>query len=290
MEAGTPAAPATAPYRFALETVRAAQASKLPPDATRNSLLITGFNYGCAPVSVSIVIDEEASRNIPGGLPRPINAVVAPGTDQVVRHVIPEKPRNAASLRYTYSWSIGDYRADHACAEGYRIPLRDDVRAFASIEDDPAASAYRKNGVGFLVPVGTPVLAARKGVVVQIKRDQVDLLHEDSTIGSYHHLRETAEGLAVGKAVSTDDVIGIAGALDDNTEAYLLLTVWRPEPRPLATLPSADFAFVSFPLEFCAITSNQCGPLRQDQVVYRNRINFPKKDTAEKTTTGKSAS
>jgi len=66
--------------------------------------------------------------------------------------------------------------------------------------------------VVFSVPKKTPVLAARKGVVIQISPNgKVDILHDDATIGTYFHLERINEYVVVGKAVTTDDVIGIAG-------------------------------------------------------------------------------
>ena len=127
------------------------------------------------------------------------------------------------------------------------------------------------------LPKGTPVLAARKGTVVRVHLDgRIDILHEDATIGTYSHLETLARNLTVGKTVTTDDVLGIAGPAESKTDAYLQLVVWRPEPRPTATLVASTqemgFDSVSFPLPFSATASDPGKVLTKSQPVVRSTV------------------
>jgi len=144
------------------------------------------------------------------------------------------------------------------------------------VSDNANTSTYTRYAVIFSMPVGTPVLAARKGTVVQIKAGKIDILHDDSTIATYSHLGKISEGIIAGKAVATEDIIGVVGTTADKIEGYMQLTVWRPEPLSIASLKkvsqSVGFDFVSFPLEFCSTDSSECRVITEDQMVSRNKM------------------
>ncbi len=274
-------------YDFTVSDIKIVPPPYLPSDAVSTTYDITAFNWGNAPVSVAIGIDVASSRNISTDKALPLTAVVAPNTNRAVVHVGPKMKNEAFNLSYRYSWSIGDYTARHRCPEHYRFPFGENVRGFASVSDKATATPYTRNAVVFSVPAGTPVLVARKGTVVRIAADdRIDILHDDATIGTYSHLGKIADGVIVGKAVSTDDVIGTAGAAGNGKHAYLQLTVWHPEPAAgasrNASSPGPGFDLVSFPLEFCRTGSDNCGVLTQGQAVSRNEVPGMKKQGKRK--------
>jgi len=264
-------------YDFSVSDIKIAPASYLPAESIHTAYDITAYNHGNAPVSVTIGIDPNSSQNLSTDKTLPLNAVVPPNTDQALVHFAPKMKNEAYNFRYTYSWSIGDYTARHKSPEHYLFPLGNNTRAFARVSDTANSTPYTRYAVMFSMPVGTPVLAARKGTVVQIKTDdKIDILHDDSTIATYSHLGKIAEGIIVGKAVSTADIIGIVGATENKKEAYMQLTVWWPEPPPIdsqkTNSPNSGFDLVSFPLEFCSTGSSECRVLTQSQWVSRNKM------------------
>ncbi len=269
-------------YDFTVSDIKIVPPSYLPSNAVGTTYDITAFNWGNAPVSVSIGIDAVSSKNVSTDKPLPFTAVVAPNTNQAVVHVGPKMKNESFNFRFSYSWSIGDYTAQHRCPEHYQFPFGDNIRAFASVTGQAVSTPYTRYAVVFSMPAGTPVLAARKGTVVRITSDdRIDILHDDATIGTYSHLRKLADGVVVGKAVTTEDVIGTAGAAENGTHAYMQLTVWRPEPSSVVsgnTRPSGPgFELVSFPLEFCRTGSDDCGVLTQNQAVSRSKVPETKK-------------
>ena len=278
-------------YDFTVREVKIAPPSYLPVESVSAAYDITSFNRGSAPVSVTIGVDQALSRNIATDKTLPFNAVVPPNSDQVLVHFWPRMRNEAYNFRYTYSWSIGDYTASHNCPEHYKFPFGENIRAFAHVSDKTNSTPYSRNSVIFSLTVGTQVLAGRKGRVVQIKTDnQIDILHDDSTIATYGHLGKIAEGVVVGKTVSTDDIIGIVGPTGNKNEAYMQLTVWHPEPLPVASpntdSPGPGFDLFSFPLEFCSTDTNECRVLTKDQMVSRNKIVEVKKQGKRKSKQG----
>jgi len=263
-------------YDFTVRDIKTAPPSYLPMDSVRTGHDITAFNHGNAPVSVTVGIAPQLSQNLATDRTLPLTAVIRPNSEQALVRVGPKIRSENYTFRYTYSWSIGDYAARHNCPEHYRFPFGDNVKAFASVSDGDTASAYTRHAVLFSMPAGTPVLVARKGRVVQIKTDRVDVLHDDSTIATYGHLGRISEGVTVGKAVSTDDAIGVVGTTADKKEGYVQLAVWRPEPLPVTSLKAVSqiegFDFVSFPLQFCGTDPGDCRVVRSSQMVSRTRM------------------
>ncbi|MCM2358268.1 MAG: M23 family metallopeptidase [Geobacteraceae bacterium] len=148
------------------------------------------------------------------------------------------------------------------------------------------ATAFTRYAVVFSMPKGTPVLAARKGTVIRISPDKIDILHEDSTIGTYSHLERIVDDIVVGKTVSSEDIIGIAGTTEDNKDAYMQLTVWRPEPAQGNSLQvnsqRTGLAAVSFPLAFSRTASDKGTVLIQDQPVSRDKLPASRKQSKRK--------
>lgn len=273
-------------YDFTLRDIKTAPPSYLPIDSIRAEYDITAFNHGNAPVSVTIGIDPATSQNISADKTLPFNFVVKPNSEQALVHIGQKAKTESYNFRSVFSWNIGDYTASHNCPEHYQFPFANNVQAFAHASDNANTSAYTRYSVIFSVPVGTRALVARKGAVVQIRTDKIDILHDDSTIATYGHLGKISEDMSVGKVVSTEDVIGVVGSTADNKEGYLQLTVWRPEPLPTASLrafsQSGGFDAVSFPLEFCTADSSQCRVITQDQMVSRNKITEARKQGTRK--------
>ncbi|WP_168205959.1 M23 family metallopeptidase [Geobacter sp. FeAm09] len=269
-------------YDFSVNEKRITTPSYLPVGSVRDAYDIFASNHGDAPVSVTIGSDQ-TSRNMTTDKPLPVIAVIPPHTDQVLVHVSARLKNEAYRFGYTCLWSIGDHTARHQCPERYRFPFSDKVRAFAGVSDPAGSTPYTRYAVAFSLPAGTPVLAARKGTVVQIGKndDKIDILHDDGTIASYSHLGRIGEGVTAGKSVAAGDAIGMPGAADNPSEAYLQLAVWHPEPRLNAALTAngqnPGYDLVSFPLEFCAADSDGCRVLTRSQWLSGDRTAEAKK-------------
>jgi murein DD-endopeptidase MepM/ murein hydrolase activator NlpD len=239
--------------------------------------VITAFNNGRAPVSLVINIDWSSSQNTSADKAVPYYAVVSANTDSPLMQLSPLQSGAPFSFRYSYQWSIGDYTARHNCPEQYRFPFDKKIRAYAQVNDPKKSTPDARYAVIFILPKGTPVLAARTGTVVRRHPGgTIDILHGDSTIGTYSHLETIARNMTVGKSVTTDDVIGIAGTAENSKDAYMQLAVWRPEPRTNSTLLTSTqeigFDAVSFPLPFSATASEKGTVLDVSQSVTSGKL------------------
>lgn len=264
-------------YDFSLSVGKAAQPSYLPTDIVNPDTSVTAINHGLAPVSLAFNIDESSQQKWSSDKPLPVFVVIPPNSEQVIARLSAKMKNDSGSIKSSYLWFLGDFNASHVPFEHYQLPFPKNVKASANIPTDSQTSPAHKHSVIFLMPRHSPVLAARKGTVVRIKGgNRVDVLHDDSTIASYEHLGEIAEGISPGSVVSTEDSIGIVGALGKEKEGFLQLVVWQPKihlsPTPKADPSGAGFDLVSLPMEFCSPNFNGCRVLLDNQQVSRSPI------------------
>ena len=265
-------------YDFTVSEKKALAVENLFLDNVRPAYDIIAANEGNAPVSVAIQLDNSASKNVTSDKSLPYSAVVPPHSDRTLVQFSAKNRKQGFNFSYNTSWSIGDYTATHTCPEQYLVPFGEKVRAFASVSNTANDSPFTRNAVVFSVPKKTPVLAARKGVVIQISPSgKVDILHDDATIATYFHLERINEYVAIGRAVTTDDIIGIAGTGGTNTDAFIQLTVWRPKAQTEAGFQQIGFEAVSFPLAFKSAGSSNGKVLTKDQPVSRSALGSSKK-------------
>lgn len=115
--------------------------------------------------------------------------------------------------------------------------------------NDPA----NRYAVDFAADIGTPVLAAREGVVMQVESDFekaglnlekyggranfVRILHDDGTMALYAHLRSEGALVRVGQRVRKGQQIGLSGNTGFTTGPHLHFVVQVNRGMKLESLP-----------------------------------------------------
>jgi murein DD-endopeptidase MepM/ murein hydrolase activator NlpD len=139
---------------------------------------------------------------------------------------------------------LGRVDADHDDGYLYRLPYGDDV-SFPIIQGYGAKLSHRgpeRYTLDFGMPVGTPVHAARDGVValVEDSHDQgcgreecgryanfVVVLHSDGTTGEYFHLDRGSVQVRVGDRVRRGQWLARSGNTGFSTAPHLHFGVYR---------------------------------------------------------------
>lgn len=94
---------------------------------------------------------------------------------------------------------------------------------------DPLLGIIRAHqGVDFAAPVGTPVIAAARGEIVEAKRNggfgtYVLVRHREGVETEYAHLSRIASGIEPGACVSAGGVIGYVGSTGLSSRPHLHL-------------------------------------------------------------------
>lgn len=156
--------------------------------------------------------------------------------------VSPSSPWSAAMSRADVA--LGRVDADHDDDYLYRLPYGDDV-SFPIIQGYSAKLSHRgaeSYTLDFGMPVGTPVHAARDGVVVLVEdshdagcaREEcgkfanfVVVLHSDGTTGEYFHLERASARVRVGDRVARGQWLARSGNTGFSTVPHLHFGVYR---------------------------------------------------------------
>lgn len=139
---------------------------------------------------------------------------------------------------------LGRIDADHDDAYLYRLPYGDDV-GFPIIQGYGAKLSHRgaeRFALDFGMPIGTPVHAAREGVVVLVEdshdagcaREEcgrfanfVVVLHSDGTTGEYFHLERGSVRVRPGDRVARGEWLARSGNTGFSTAPHLHFGVYR---------------------------------------------------------------
>ncbi len=114
-------------------------------------------------------------------------------------------------------------------------------------------SGYQQYAIDWSMPEGTPIHAARGGIVVKTETahaaggadpaysDQanfVSMVHDDGTVGEYVHLRQDGVAVSVGDRVNAGQLLGYSGNTGWSTAPHLHFRIHRPiNTREVESIP-----------------------------------------------------
>lgn len=155
---------------------------------------------------------------------------------------------------YSSYYNFGSVEATRASASfalpfssgsGYKV-----IQGFDGDFSHRGADSY---AVDFEMPIGTPVRAAREGMVVSVEerfdqggpeerfREQANtvmICHTDGVLSRYVHLKKNGAEVVPGQWVKTGDLLGYSGNTGYSTEPHLHFDVFRPgRDFRIATIP-----------------------------------------------------
>lgn len=152
----------------------------------------------------------------------------------------------AWSYRFNYQYNFGDYRVTSA-KQPFELPWPSGVSYKTGQSFHGGLSHHGSEGyaVDFPMPVGTPVHAAKPGLVVRIvehyteggwrpelrdKGNQVTIAHQDGTLSRYLHLEPQGALVELGQWVNAGELIGRSGNTGYSNGPHLHFDVCRPGP------------------------------------------------------------
>lgn len=168
-----------------------------------------------------------------------------------------KKPSDKRRWRWSYDFTyhIGAEPARHDDTQVYRLPYPAG-RAFRVSQSFGGRQSHhgrQRYAIDWPMPVGSPVLAARGGVVVGLREDAnrngawhnnyIWIEHADGTVGHYYHLKQDGVLVNRGQPVVAGQPIGLSGNTGDSTGPHLHFHVSTPTQ-------GAVEAFRSFPIRF----------------------------------------
>jgi murein DD-endopeptidase MepM/ murein hydrolase activator NlpD len=199
-------------------------------------------NEGFAPVSIMVRLTE--STNVTASRPLPMAVVIPPRSTEVITTLAAASPQAPWGFRYIYHHFVGDFKAQPAREWPYRIPV-DPVQGTRISQGPGAPLTSHENGfsryaVDIPVPIGTPILAARAGTVIDTRLgsdrggaeptyadegNYVRVLHDDGTQALYWHLKQNGVLVRPGARVVEGQRLGLSGNTGYSTAPHLHFAV-----------------------------------------------------------------
>ena len=149
------------------------------------------------------------------------------------------------ALRVSCSWTIGDEDAvQHDDDHLYRLPYADNAsyRVIQGFSSRFSHTGNEQYAVDFKMAVGTPVHAARGGIVAHVVESNdkgcwedgcgefanfIVVMHDDGTTGEYYHLQQNGALVDVGERVAAGQHIGFSGNTGHTALPHLHFAVYR---------------------------------------------------------------
>lgn len=180
--------------------------------------------------------------------------VIPAGESFLIAKVRPQIPGQPWSENYHFYAQRGDYRAK---PDGtlYRLPYDPGTTHTVNQGWNGSFSHQGVYAVDWGMPVGTPVRAARGGLVIETRADadsggsdpsrkddypvnDVYIRHDDATVGGYLHLAHDGVLVRPGQHVAPGDVIALSGNTGYTTGPHLHFEVQAPiDGHGLKTFP-----------------------------------------------------
>lgn len=248
---------------------------KLAAQSEKGNQVFIARNSGAAPIFLTLDLSLDNAVAEPQSH---IETVIPPGQEKTVATVHGKTP-GRYGIRSNYKFSIGDPDAHPDEAVAYRLPFPSgrtfmvgQIRGGKITTHTGADSA---DAIDFDVPVGTPILAARSGIVIDIetghtaggndprfKANHVLILHEDGTLANYAHLAAGKPVVSLGQKIEAGKPIGYSGNTGYSSGPHLHFAVLTNTHAE-----SGEARYRSHPAHFVNGDASQALDMRQGQTI-----------------------
>lgn len=205
---------------------------------------------------VQLAYRIEASRNLHPGAPASGNSLIPPRDEVELLALAPIDSLSPVELSFSYQYIYGHPGHGHQPEAPYRLPyaLTEAHRISQAYPDVVShGSDANRHAIDFEMPIGTPVLAAREGIVIDAaghffasgldlgqngdRANFVRILHDDGTSALYGHLNWNSVRVEPGQRVSRGEHIADSGNTGFSTGPHLHFVVQRNRAGAIESVP-----------------------------------------------------
>ncbi len=218
-------------------------------DIKRNGsdTVFTARNELYAPVEVEL--DLKGVKNAQSIAVANIRRVVAPRSSLDLTRLTAEKPGQPVGYSQQFRYALGD-PGQQPTAYAYPLPwvggpFRESQGPNGKFSHFTPKSRY---AIDIAMPRGTPIIAARAGVVVKVENNQpegaseasgnfVRVLHDDGTMGVYLHLSQGSVHVSEGQRVEVGSPLAQSGNTGNSNGPHLHFVIQRNVGLALESIP-----------------------------------------------------
>lgn len=230
--------------------VSSAQNIEVYSKKTTNGFVLMADNPAYTPVSANIIYTLE-NLKLNGS---DVVVVKPQKRKQVIGklHIIDRSKPSKFSYKYTTNFGdtfLEDFDEDYE----YRLPFAKDSTYTVIQGYDGNFSHQGEEALDFKMPVGSPVMAAREGLVVKVVENfdkgcpekecaefgnVVRIMHSDGTFAEYVHLKLDGAVVEEGQKVEKGQLIGYSGNTGFSTAPHLHFVVYLQKIFARTTVPT----------------------------------------------------
>ena len=208
------------------------------------------------PGPVEVEFQFTKAVNILSDPPLPARFVIPPGQEVRTFALRAADPGQSLSYAYKFVFTPGDPRAQHRQDQPYLPPFQKGRRFRIGSSFDSGADQhdpYNAYGVSILMPPGTPICAARSGILAEIalqsfrrqtaggimeeRSEMIRIVHDDGTMSVYSHLHPGSVRLSPGSRISQGQVIAELGNFMFSGVSSLFFIVQKNMGMKLVSIP-----------------------------------------------------
>lgn len=214
--------------------------------------VLVAVNDYDGPVEIRLHWSEQ--KNVESRVPFPARFVVPPRRELELTRLAPVREDQSWAYRYQWTWVPGSpgtappqpaYAAPF-CAGSY--PVSQGFNGAFSHQDPE-----NRYAVDLAMPVGTPLCAARNGVVMEVAGDYfaggtdrkelmeranfIRILHDDGTMAIYAHLQLESVQVMPGQKVRAGQKIGFSGDTGYSSGPHLHFVVQQNLGMTISSIP-----------------------------------------------------
>jgi len=198
---------------------------------------------------VEIELSFAGLKNVSGAPSRPIRRVMPARSSIRLAMLTATQAERPIAYVPKFEYSLGD-PAGASMAYRYPLPWRGGPFRVSQGANGQYSHFGPKNryAIDIAMPEGTPIIAARGGVVIKTENSQdgrgtdasgnfVRVLHNDGTMGVYLHLKKGSVSVREGQQVAVGSPLALSGNTGNSSGPHLHFVVQRNTGMGLVSIP-----------------------------------------------------